>query len=177
MIWAKCRFLADLTSLYNKVWGSVATVRRAPFSRRVPLRSRLFLFEREVAKILVSPPLSHAADGLAPRSHWDALHSPASGCAYAPDAGPSSPSVRVNGHAIPKRPQTIHCETCGGPDATLSISEQGHVHWNCSQHGPNRPDFRAVAARVRLEHAEGAGLLDAYDRGDAALVDGKLRRV
>lgn len=39
-----------------------------------------------------------------------------------------------------------------------------------------RPDFREAARRVRSEHATGAALLEAYDRGDARIVDGKLRR-
>jgi hypothetical protein len=39
------------------------------------------------------------------------------------------------------------------------------------------PNFREAARRVRSEHAGGAALLEAYDRGEAKIVGGKLRRV
>jgi hypothetical protein len=40
-----------------------------------------------------------------------------------------------------------------------------------------RPNYREAASKVRAQHSTGTALLEAYDRGEAKIGNGKLTRI
>ena len=54
---------------------------------------------------------------------------------------------------------------------------QGVVGSSTPMNHERRVDYVGLARKINREHADALDLLDAYDRGEARIIDGKLQRV